>query len=342
PLVRRKLAQRSHQFFLLQLGLFLQTLESLVGFLFGTKLLEFDTVVVPVEFLAQVSDSADEVALRRFTQRKTLSALKYHFDHAARFRSLHAGERFFGGGLCSVSRNVQIHQRFVDLHSILDKRDLQFFALQSAAQGFQRFPCFQVGLVRRRAVVASLRDLSFEQARLIGKHWSLKASQPRERFVCLLLCFRRVSHLQSDTREQQMREYGFPGECRLIEESSGCNTETPGFKIPSLVEEQQGLVQIDEPGPNEIFFPPKHVSRFCKALQSLDRLPLLAISRGRVRECLGVLIAHPELFELEESFMCYFPCFFAKVQLEIDVGKIQMAEREVIGIASDFAGAPRC
>src|SRR5207302_211573 len=89
-------------------------------------------------FLAQVSDSADEVALPRFTQRKTLSALKYHFDHAARFRSLHAGERFFGRGLCSVSRDVQIHQRFVDLHSILDKRDLQFFALQSAATQSRR------------------------------------------------------------------------------------------------------------------------------------------------------------------------------------------------------------
>src|SRR3989440_3045800 len=83
PFVRRKLAQSSHQLFLLRLSLFLQTPESLVGLFFGTKLLELDAVVVPVEFLAQVSDSADKIALPRFTQRKTLSALKYHFDHAA-------------------------------------------------------------------------------------------------------------------------------------------------------------------------------------------------------------------------------------------------------------------
>src|SRR5207253_3886447 len=49
PLVRRKLAQSSHQLFLLQLSLFLQTPESLVGLFFGTKLFELDAVVVPVE-----------------------------------------------------------------------------------------------------------------------------------------------------------------------------------------------------------------------------------------------------------------------------------------------------
>jgi hypothetical protein len=107
----------------MQLSLFLQTPESLVSFFFRAKLFELDAVVIPVELLAQISDSTDKIALSRFSQRKTLSALKYHLDHAARFRGFHAGERFFGGVLCSVSLNVQIHQRFVDLHSVFDKRD---------------------------------------------------------------------------------------------------------------------------------------------------------------------------------------------------------------------------
>src|SRR6266851_422065 len=110
-----------------------------------------------------------------------------------------------------------------------------------------------------------------------------------------------------------MREHGFPGERRLIEKSSGRGAETPSFKISAFMEEQQALVQIDEPGPNEIFFTPKDVSRFCKAIESLNGLPLLAISRGFVCECFRSLVAHTELFESEESFMRYFPGFFAQV-----------------------------
>src|SRR5260370_18664229 len=178
--------------------------------------------------------------------------------------------------------------------------------------------------MRRGDVVGRLSNLSCEQAGLINKHWRLKALQPRERFIRFLLCLRRISHLQSNPREQQMREYGFPGERRLIEKSSGRDAETPSFKVPSFMEEQQALVQIDEPGPNEIFFTPKHVSRFSKALEGLNGLALLAIGRGFVSDGLRSLIAHPELFESEESFVGHFPCFFAQGQLQINIGKVQM------------------
>ena len=85
---------------------FLQAFEPFVGFLFGSQLLKLDAVVVPVELFAQVSDSADEIALARVSQRKALPALKYHFDHAARFCGFHAPKGFLGGGVCSVSRNA--------------------------------------------------------------------------------------------------------------------------------------------------------------------------------------------------------------------------------------------
>src|SRR5258708_30109348 len=104
----------------MQLSLLLQTLDPLAGLFFRTKLLELDAVIVPVEFLAQVSDSADKIALPRFSQWKTLAALKNHFDHAARFCRFHAGECFFGGALCSISSDVQIHESFVNLRSVFE------------------------------------------------------------------------------------------------------------------------------------------------------------------------------------------------------------------------------
>src|SRR6266404_3384969 len=111
-------------------------------------------------------------------------------------------------------------------------------------------------------------------------------------------------------------------------------------KAAAFVEKQQGLIQVDEPRPNQVFFSFKNLPRFGKALQSLDRLPLLAISRGFVCEGLGSLIAHPELFEPEESFMGDFPGLFTQIEFQVDVGEIQMAQRKVISITGGFAGAP--
>ena len=67
--------------------------------------------------------------------------------------------------------------------------------------------------MRRNALVASLSNLSREQVSLEGKNRRLKAFQPSEGLVCLLLRWGRISHLESNAREQQMREDSFPREC---------------------------------------------------------------------------------------------------------------------------------
>src|SRR6267143_1440069 len=236
PLLRRKLTQRFQQLFLVSMRFLLQIVEPLVNLFLGAELFELDTVVIPVEFLAQVSDLADEITLARLSQGKTLPALKDHFDHAARFGSFNTGQRFFGRGVRSGFGYVQIHKRFVDLHSVLDKGDFQLFALQSAAQRLQRLPCFEVRAACRRGVVASLCDLSFKQVRLIGEHGCLKAFQPRKRFLCFSLCFGGISDLQSDAREQQVGKHCFSGERGVIEKSRGRDAKPPCFKVPSFVE----------------------------------------------------------------------------------------------------------
>src|SRR6266849_7829026 len=238
PLRRRKLTQRFQQLFLVRMRFLLQIVEPLVNCLLVAELFEFDTVVIPVEFLAQVPDFADEITLARFSQGETLPALKDHLDHAARFGGFNAGQRFFGRGVCSGFGYVQIHKRFVDLHSVFDKGDFQLFAVQSAAQRLQRLPCFEVRPARRRGVIASLCDLSFEQVCLIGEHGCLKAFQPRKRFLCFSLCFGGIPDLQSDACEQQVGEYGLSWKRGMIEKSRGRNAEPPCFKVPSFVEEQ--------------------------------------------------------------------------------------------------------
>src|SRR5437879_12584555 len=99
----------------------LEIWEPLANLALGAELLELDTVVIPVEFLAQVPDFADAITLARLSQGKTLPALKDHFDHAARFGGFNAGQRFLGRGVRSSFGYVHIHESFVDLHPITAK-----------------------------------------------------------------------------------------------------------------------------------------------------------------------------------------------------------------------------
>ncbi len=125
----------------------------------------------------------------------------------------------------------------------------------------------------------------------------------------------------------------------MIEESGGCGAEAPGFKITSFMEQQQALVKINEPRPDQIFFTAEHFAGFGEALERLNGFALLGVSGGFVGEGFRGFVTHAELFEAQETFVSHFAGFLAEVQLQINVGEIQMAEREVIGIADGFAGA---
>jgi len=81
-----------------------------------------------------------------------------------------------------------------------------------------------------QGVVASLCDLSLQQVSLIGEHGCLKAFQPRERLLRFPLCFREISNLQSDAREQQVGEHGLSWKSGTIEESRGRNASRRASK----------------------------------------------------------------------------------------------------------------
>jgi len=122
------------------------------------------------EFLAKIPDSADKIALPGLSQRKALPALKYQLNHAAGFGSFHAGKTLLPER-CRSRLQKCINRRELRRPAFcFHKRDFQLFALQPAAQGFQGFPGFQVRLVRRSALVASLSNLSREQVCLEGKN----------------------------------------------------------------------------------------------------------------------------------------------------------------------------
>jgi hypothetical protein len=81
-----------------------------------------------------------------------------------------------------------------------------------------------------------------------------------------------------------MRESGFAVKRGLIEKLSGTGTETARFKVAAFVEEKKALIEVEEPGPDEIFFGGEHRSSFCEAFEGVDRFSLLTIGDGFVGE----------------------------------------------------------
>src|SRR6266481_5798893 len=94
-----------------------------------------------------------------------------------------------------------------------------------------------------------------------------------------------------------MGESSFSRKRTLIKERRGCGAEPPGFKVPALMEEQQALVEVDQPGPDEIFFLTEHRAGFCEAFQRLNSFALLCVGRGFVCEGFCRFVAHAKLFE---------------------------------------------
>ncbi len=73
----------------------------------------------------------------------------------------------------------------------------------------------------------------------------------------------------------------------------------------------------------------------------MHRLPLLTVSDSSVRQRFCRFVAHAQLFEARETFRGHFPGFFAQIQFEVNVRKIQIAKCLMVGVAGGLAGAPR-
>src|SRR5439155_79806 len=93
--------------------------------------------------------------------------------------------------------------------SIFDKGDLELFALQPAAQRFERPARLQIGAVRRLALAACASDFSFKEMRLVNQHRRLKPRKLRKGCAGFLVGPSKIIHLESDLCEKKMGQHGF-------------------------------------------------------------------------------------------------------------------------------------
>ena len=149
----------------------------------------------------------------------------------------------------------------------------------------------------------------------------------------MLTCCRAVIQAQRDAREKQFRQNRFAAHCGSSKEIACHSREPARLEESASIKEHQRLIQVDERGPNLIFVADKLFSCLGKQLQPLKNLPLLAGGNGGEGQRLGSFVAKPELLKGFVSGRRKFGRFCAQVEFEIDLSKIEIAQRHLVRIA---------
>src|SRR5215469_886645 len=139
--------------------------------------------------------------------------------------------------------------------------------MQAVAQHLEGFASLAVGVQGEARLAAELRELTTKQIGLIPECWSLKNVDLRHGCFCFRLCNTNFTHLQRNAGQQQVCERRFAWENGPIEKGGRGGAKFAGLEMASFVEKQQSLIQVQEPGPNGIFFLLEHLTRPGKTFQ---------------------------------------------------------------------------
>src|SRR5439155_7353359 len=104
--------------------------------------------------------------------------------------------------------------------------------------------------------------------------------------------------------------------------------KTASLEQAAFFAEQQGRIQINQRRPDGIFLAHKDLARLRKQFQRAEGLALLAEGSGQVGQALGVLITHAQRLKKGGALAGSFFRFLAQVEVQIDLRKIHVAERE--------------
>ena len=320
-----------------------QALQALRRPLLRRHLLGLDAVVVPVQLLAEVVDAAEELALSRRAGRDGGGVAEEQLLQAAGLRLLHVGERLLPGARARLALQGQLDQAFVDLELVLHERDLQLLAAQAAAQRLQELLGAAVGVVGagravpppappgpRRSGAGSCRAGRSRPARLRGGasqacraerrspvRKAIRARRSRQRMALLAT----AGDAKDSSADRQWRRD---------------STRRPG------AEQDQGLVQLEERGPGGVLLARRSSARASRAQpDGAAEVPLLAVGDGEEAEGLRALVAVAEPAEARARLLRHLHRLLAQVQVQVDLGQVQHAQRGEVGVARGAAGLAR-
>ena len=134
--------------------------------------------------------------------------LEHQVEERARLRLLDQRERLLEAAGALFTLETQLHEALVDLALVLDEGDLQFLAVQAAAQRFERIARDLIRRVRARGIADAGQRMSKQQVGVIDEDRTLDIRKLLDRGFAPALRFSGIVKAQSDTGQQEQRERG--------------------------------------------------------------------------------------------------------------------------------------
>ena len=86
--------------------------------------------------------------------------------------------------------------------------------------------------------------------RLIAENRCVQALNQRERPCAFLTSFQNIAGANRNLRKNEVTNDGLIFQERTVEESGGRQCQPAGFIVATFVKQHDGLVEVDQPGPN--------------------------------------------------------------------------------------------
>src|SRR5690348_2703200 len=336
----RNFAQNGKEFLFARLRVNPQIVEALSRIAARAQLFQLDAVLIPVQLFAKIANLVDEVALAGARLRKRMAALNEELHETARFRQLDIAESFFARNVLQFAVDAELDEPLVKLRPVFHEGNLELVAAQRAAEPFELHASALIGGICVRMAAARLFDLAQEEESLIAEDGRIHIFQRRERARALRKSLRNIAGADGNLRQDEVAESGFALQKGIVEEGCGGHGKTAGLEVAALVEKNDGLIQVDEPGPDFILLFNEQGASLGKQFQCVACLTLLAEGDGAVGKGFGGFVTDLHALKEMKALLGDFLRFRAQIELNIDIRQIEIAEGNEVVIADSLASQP--
>ena len=205
-------------------------------------MLEFDTTLIPVQFLTKIADLLHQFALTGHGIGEDAALLEYQLREAAGFGQLDVAKGFFLR--CAGERGVktELDQALVEFGFVLHERNLQLVAAEIAAETFEIGASALIGGVGGGEMALGLLNLATEKMRLVTQNGGIEGMDGAQGQRALVSRLLSIASANGNLCQQEMTQDRLVFQERPVKELRSALREATRFVVTALVKKHDGLV----------------------------------------------------------------------------------------------------
>ena len=189
-------------------------------------------------------------------------------------------------------------------------------------------------------VAGGLRHLAGDQMGAESERRGVQRLRPGQGRRRPRLCLGDVAALQRDPRQEQLAHHRLAGQLRRREERQGRERQLARLERALLVVVDHRLIEIEDGHPGLVALAAEPILGLLEQFERLHLPALLAGGDGQEGDRLARLVRQPELLEGGQRRGGEPAALLAHVELEHDLGLVEVAQRLVVAIADPLRQQP--